>query len=74
MIFDYLWPAWILAFFAIEGVALWNDRRESVKGETLSVHLRRWFRVDTHPGRTLWIVVSGVFFAWLGIHIAGGPL
>lgn len=61
-----LWIAWFAAFAVIEGVAIKND----VKGDTLSEHLRLWFRTDTKPGRTAWLVVSGVFFAWFVTHIA----
>ena len=60
------WLLWIAAFAVIEGAALVNDKR----GDTLSEHFRRWFRTDTHRGRTAWLVVSGVFFAWFLIHIA----
>jgi hypothetical protein len=66
-IWTALWIAWGLAFAAIEGVALTRDRRE---GATLSQHLRRWFRTDTHTGRTVWLVACGVFGAWFLIHIA----
>lgn len=65
MIWTILWLLWIAAFAAIEGVAVLNDKRD----DTLSEHFRRWFRVDTHRGRTVWIVVSGVFFAWFVAHI-----
>lgn len=67
MIWTVLWIAWGLGFFAIEIPALRND----VKGDTLSEHLRRWFRVDTHLGRTAWLVTSALFFvAWFIPHIA----
>ena len=68
MIWTLLWMAWIAMFGLIETVALANDS----KGDTLSEHFRRWFRVDTHYGRTAWLVVSGVFFAWFTAHIWGG--
>lgn len=61
-----LWIAWFAAFAVIEGVAIKND----VQGDTLSEHLRLWFRTDTKKGRTVWLVVSGVFFAWFVTHIA----
>lgn len=60
-----LWIAWIALFAIIETVAIVNDK----DGDTLSEHFRRWFRVDTHLGRTVWLIVSGVFFAWFTIHI-----
>jgi len=67
VIWTVLWVAWVLGFFAIEIPALRND----IKGDTLSEHLRRWFRVDTHLGRTVWLVASALFFvAWFIPHIA----
>lgn len=66
MTWTFLWIAWGLAFVVIEGAALRNDNPDG----TLSVHLRRWFRTDTHLGRTAWLVVSGVFFAWFVVHIS----
>lgn len=65
-IWTALWIAWGLAFALIEGVALAND----TPGDTLSEHLRKWFRTDTHLGRSAWLVASGVFFAWFVVHIA----
>lgn len=61
-----LWLLWGAAFAAIEGVAVLNDKRD----DTLSEHFRRWFHTDTHRGRTVWMVVSGLFFAWFTVHIA----
>lgn len=61
-----LWLLWFAAFAVIEGVAIKND----VQGDTLSEHLRLWFRTDTKRGRTAWLIVSGVFFAWFVTHIA----
>lgn len=65
-VFTLLWVAWGLAFAVIEGVAIVNDRRD----DTLSEHLREWFRTDRKRGRTAWLVVSGCFFAWFVTHIA----
>ena len=61
-----LWVLWGLMFAAVEGVAIFNDQRH----DTLSEHFRKWFSTKTKPGRTSWIVVSGVFFAWFVTHIA----
>jgi hypothetical protein len=49
-----------------EGVAIFNDKRD----DTLSEHFRQWFSTDTKLGRTVWLVVSGGFFAWFVVHIA----
>ncbi len=65
-VYTALWLLWGLAFAVIEAVALLNDK----KGDTLSEHFRLWFRTDTKIGRTVWIGVSGLFFAWFGVHIA----
>lgn len=65
-IWTVLWLLWGAAFVGIEGVAVLNDKRE----DTLSEHFRKWFRTDSHKGRTVWLVVSGLFFAWFTTHIA----
>lgn len=70
-IYDILWPIWIIAFAVIEFVAVRNDALGKAHGASLSSHLRRWFFVNTHPGRTVWLVTSGVFLAWFIPHIAG---
>ena len=64
-IWTLLWILWIAGFAVIEACALAND----VDEDTLSEHLRKWFRVDTHLGRTVWLVVTGIFFAWFVVHI-----
>jgi hypothetical protein len=64
--FTTLWILWGLAFAAIEGVAIRNDK----KGDTLSEHFRLWFSTRTRHGRTAWLITSGVFFAWFVVHIA----
>jgi hypothetical protein len=69
MIWTVLWVAWGLAFAGIEAAALHND----MPGDTLSEHLRKWFRTDTHTGRTVWAIASGIFFGWFAIHIAMPP-
>jgi hypothetical protein len=65
-IWTILWLLWGAAFVAIEGTALAHDHWAG----TLSDHLRLWFRTDTKLGRTAWLIVSGVFFAWFVVHIA----
>ena len=68
MLYTILWVVWILMFVVIEAKAISND----VDEDTLSEHLRKWFNVDTHVGRTVWLIVSGVFMAWFIVHIATG--
>lgn len=65
-VWTILWLLWGAAFAVIEGLSIRND----AKGDTLSEHLRLWFRTDTKRGRTAWLVISGVFFAWFTTHIA----
>ena len=64
-VYTVLWLAWIVAFAVVEGFALRNDRKD----DTLSEHLRLWFRTDTRPGRTVFLCVFGAFVAWFGVHI-----
>lgn len=68
-VWTVLWIAWCAAFGLIEGFALARDRR-GPDGATLSEHLRRWFRTDTHLGRSVWVFISGVFLGWFVVHIA----
>lgn len=68
-IWTILWVLWIVAFFLIEAVAIVKDL-DDFEARTLSNHFRRWFHTDTHLGRTIWLAVSGVFFAWFVVHIA----
>ena len=65
-VWTWLWIAWGLAFAVIEGAAIANDK----KGDTLSEHVRLWFRTDVKLGRTVWLVVSGCALAWFIVHIA----
>lgn len=73
-IFDILWPAWLIAFAVIEGIAIRHDNRDFPTGDhsSFSAHLRRWFYVNTHFGRTLWLAFSLVFVIWFVPHIGGG--
>ena len=65
-VWTWLWVAWAAAFAVIEGVAITND----AKDDTLSEHLREWFRTDRKLGRTVWLCVCGCFAAWFITHIA----
>lgn len=70
MLFNILWPLWVAAFFVIEGVAMYRDAKSTTDGFTLSEHIRRWFRVNTHEGRTAWLGISAIFLVWFIPHIA----
>lgn len=65
-LFTILWIGWIAGFFLIEGAALAKDDEAG----TLSDHFRLWFDTKAKPGRMVWMVVSGIFFAWFTLHIA----
>lgn len=75
--YDVAWPVWFLVFIVVEGLSLVHDRRDSVKGDTASVHIRRWLHTDTHHGRTAFLVLTiafvGSFLGWFIPHILGGP-
>lgn len=70
-IWTALWIVWGAAFAGIEGFALRADAHGST-GATLSEHLRRWFHVNTHVGRTIWLIVSGIWGVAFAMHIANG--
>lgn len=68
-LFTIAWISWIVGFLVIE---FWAIFRQD-EGDTLSEHLRKWFNVKTNHGRTVWLVVSFIFFVvWFIPHIAFG--
>ena len=73
-IFDRLWILWIIAFAVIEAWAIYYDRNNPEGPSTLSDHIRRWFRVKTFWGRTVWLyVVTPIFVGWFFLtHIPFG--
>lgn len=66
--YDIAWPLLIRGALLIEGLALFADR-DAMKEGTLSVHLRRWFRTDTHVGRNIWAALWCAFAGWMLLHI-----
>ena len=44
------------------------------KGDTLSEHIWKWFKVNDpqSPSRRRRVLLLGVFMAWLGIHFVSG--
>lgn len=52
-------------FGIVETFAVRND----TPGDTLSEHIQKWFRTDSHHGRTAFLVAFGGFVAWFGVHI-----
>lgn len=63
--FTVTWIAWILSFVVVEGIALVRDQKD----DTLSEHFQKWFRTDTNIGRTVFMVIWGLFAMWFGAHI-----
>lgn len=67
--FTWLWIIWLAWFVVVEGAAIINKDR----GDTLSEHVWRWFRIHDKPRQWTWrrIVLAG-FLAWLLIHMVAG--
>ncbi len=63
------WIGWLLMFAVIEGVAI--IRKE--KGDTLSEHIWKWFRIRDKPQQWTWrrIALAG-FLVWLLVHMVAG--
>ena len=66
------WLVWIVAFLALEGVALAKGH-----GATLSEHVWMWFGIGARPeapdawtrGRRIFLLG---FMAWLTVHVLTG--
>ena len=61
------WLIWIALFIVIEGFALIDKRQ----GDTLSEHVRKWFRIkDPRPTKTVWVIRGSLmaFLLWLITH------
>lgn len=67
--FTIAWLLWGLAFLVIEGVALFNAKRD----DTLSEHVWRWFSIRKRSkgwqARRFALVA---FLAWLVLHFLTG--
>lgn len=68
MTYSALWVAW-LAMSAVVEIVAWPAIDDAIKEGALGVQLRRWFRIDTHIGRSLLIAVRGGFGVWFLLHI-----
>jgi hypothetical protein len=68
-----IWIVWILAFFAIEGFALRNNK----VGDTLSENIREWIGTN-NPSRTwaMWILRIGLggLLIWAVPHFYTGSV
>ncbi|MEU6572302.1 hypothetical protein [Streptomyces sp. NPDC046805] len=71
---SWAWIAWLAAFLAIEGKALFNK----TKGDTLSEHVWRWFGTDKLTQPSGWVrlrrFVLLAFMAWLSVHFLTGGI
>lgn len=66
---DVVYLAVFLAFLAFELWAIQNNE----PGDTFTERTRFWFRTHTRLGVWLFLLVSGLFFAWWVAHIADTP-
>lgn len=68
-----IWIVWILAFFAIEGFALRNNK----VGDTLSENIREWIGTN-NPSRTwaMWIarIIVAAGLVWALPHLLTGSV
>lgn len=63
------WIMWFVFFLVVEGFALFDKDR----GDTLSEHIWKWFRINDKPRQWTWRRASlGIFLAWLLVHMVGG--
>ena len=63
------WLAWLAAFAAIEGPAVFNK----TPGDTLSEHVWQWFAIKTKPkGYKQRRLALLLFLAWLATHFLSG--
>jgi hypothetical protein len=69
---SWAWIAWLAAFVAIEGKALFNK----TEGDTLSEHVWRWFGTAKLTKPSGWVrlrrFVLLAFMAWLSVHFLTG--
>ena len=62
------WVTWLAAFALVEGVAL----ADKDQGDTLSEHVRKWFRTHTRGGKLAFAVAWLGFAGWFLVHILAG--
>lgn len=70
-LFTLLWVLWIVAFLAIELIALLDRRLD----DTLSEHVWSWCHVrDNRPQAYAWVLrgALALFMAWLSGHFVFG--
>lgn len=63
------WLLWLAAFLVIEGFAIFNKDR----GDTLSEHVWKWFKINDKPRQWTWRRgVLAIFLVWLLVHMVAG--
>jgi hypothetical protein len=68
-VYTWAWIFWFAFFAVVEGFALVDKRR----GDTLSEHVWRWFKIKDKPRQWTWRrAVLGVFLMWLLVHMVAG--
>ena len=68
-VYTWAWVFWLAFFVVVEGVALIDKDR----GDTLSEHVWKWFKVKDKPRQWTWRrIVLTAFLAWLLVHMVAG--
>ena len=63
------WLVWLGMFLVVEGFAIFNKER----GDTLSEHIWKWFRINDKPRQWTWRrAVLAIFLVWLTVHMVAG--
>ena len=67
--FTIAWLLWLAMFLVVEGIALFRKER----GDTLSEHVWKWFRIHDKPRQWTWRrAVLAIFLVWLLVHMVAG--
>lgn len=67
--YTWAWIFWLAFFAVIEGIALADKDR----GDTLSEHIWKWFRIRDKPRQWTWRrAVLAIFLCWLLVHMVAG--
>ena len=68
-LFTWAWIFWLVMFAVVEGWALVNKDR----GDTLSEHVWKWFKIREKPRQWTWRRAAlAVFLVWLLVHMVAG--
>ena len=59
---NWLWALWILAFFFIEGVAIWRNNYDTFSEKIWKVTGKHWVRR----------AVLALLIGWAFVHLVGG--